>query len=190
MSKLDDAPVVDVGDRGTWRAWLEANHTTATGVWLVFWRASSGRPVLDYEGTVEEALCFGWIDGQAGTIDADRRKLYFAPRKATSAWSASNRARIERLMAAARMTPAGIAAIERAKANGTWTLLDGPERGEIPDDLVVAFEAAGPASAANFASFPRSARMANLYWIASARRPETRASRVRDVAARAARGER
>lgn len=190
MSKLDTAPHVEAEDRETWRAWLEANHATVTGAWLVLRKPGPGRVVLDYEAAVEEAVCFGWIDGQAGSVDAERRRIYVAPRKPTSAWSGSNKARIERLTAAGLMTAAGLAAIERAKANGSWTLLDSVERGEIPDDLAAAFEAAGPAAAATFAAFPKSVRHASLAWIAFAKRPETRAARIRDVAARALRGRR
>jgi hypothetical protein len=76
---LDDAPQVHVDDRAAWRAWLEANHATARGAWLVTWRARSGRAGLDYEAAVEEALCFGWVDSTGGRVDDDRGKLYFAP---------------------------------------------------------------------------------------------------------------
>ncbi len=184
-----DAPYVEIHDRETWRAWLEANHATAKGVWLVTWRGRSGRQGLPYEDAVEEALCFGWVDSTAGTVDEERGKLYFAPRKARSPWSATNKARVDRLLAAGRMAPAGLAAIERAKANGSWSVLDGPERLEVPDDLAAAFRAAPPA-AASFAAFPPSVRKQLLAWIALAVRPETRAERVRQVAAAAARNER
>src|SRR5204862_1353473 len=132
MSAFADAPLLEVADRATWRTWLEANHATATGVWLVMDRQEARRTL--YEITVEEALCFGWIDSTAGRVDETRGKLYFAPRKATSGWAATNKARIERLIAAGRMAPAGVAAIERAKANGTWEILDSVERGEAPGD--------------------------------------------------------
>ena len=185
MSALDDAPKVHADDRVTWRAWLEANHATATGAWLVTWRPRSGREGLDYEAAVEEALCFGWVDSTGGRFDDDRGKLYFAPRKSRSAWAATNKARVERLIAAGRMTPAGLAAIERAKANGSWTVLDSVERGEVPPDLAAALEAAPPA-AANFAAFPASARKQMLTWVAFAQRPETRSDRIGQIAEAAA----
>ena len=119
MGAFDDAPLVEAEDRETWRAWLEANHATAAGVWLVGCRAGSGRPILDYGVSVEEALCFGWVDSRGGKVDERRSKLYFAPRRAQSGWSASNKERVERLMAEGRMAPAGLAAIERAKADGS-----------------------------------------------------------------------
>jgi uncharacterized protein YdeI (YjbR/CyaY-like superfamily) len=186
MSALDDAPLVHIDDRATWRAWLEANHATARGVWLVTWRSRSGRRGLEYEDAIQEALCFGWVDGTAGRVDDDRGKLYFAPRRPRSGWSASNKARLERLIADGRMTPA---AIERAKANGSWTMLDSVERLEVPGDLARALEAQPPA-AAIFASFPPSARKQMLAWVATAIRPETRALRIAAIADSAARGRR
>ncbi len=189
MTALDDAPHVHADDRATWRAWLEANHATARGAWLVTWRARTGRPTLDYESAVQEALCFGWVDSTGGHFDADRGKLYFAPRKPRSIWAASNKARVERLIRDGRMMPAGLAAIDRAKANGSWEILDGPERLEVPDDLAEALSAADPA-ADNFERFPASARRMMLAWVAMAQRPETRAARIRQIAAAAARNER
>lgn len=189
MPALDDAPLVHADDRATWRAWLEANHGAARGAWLVTWRARTGRARLDYEAAIEEALCFGWVDSTGGQLDEERGRLYFAPRKPRSPWAASNKARVERLIADGRMAPAGLAAIERAKANGSWEVLDGPERLEIPDDLAVALDDHPPA-AANFAAFPPSARKGLLGWIALAMRPETRAARVARVAEAAARNER
>jgi uncharacterized protein YdeI (YjbR/CyaY-like superfamily) len=188
MAGIDDAPLVHADDRVTWRAWLEANHVASTGAWLVTWRRGHG-PVLDYGEAVEEALCFGWVDSRGGKVDERRTKLYFAPRKARSAWSASNKARVERLIAAGLMRPAGLAAIERAKENGSWSVLDEVEQGIVPPDLEEAFEAHPPA-AKHFAAFPWSARRAILLWITEAKRAETRAARVLQTATLAARNER
>lgn len=189
MSALDDAPHVHADDRATWRAWLEANHATARGAWLVTWRSRSGRVRLDYEAALEEALCFGWVDSTGGHVDDERGKLYFAPRKSRSVWAASNKARVERLIDEGRMAPAGLAAIERAKANGSWEILDSAERLEVPEDLTAALQARPPA-AVNFAAFPPSARKMLLGWVALARRPETRAARITEIAEAAARNER
>ena len=189
MSPLADAPEVFAEDRATWRAWLEEHHQTSDGAWLVTWRSRSGRQGLPYEEAVEEALCFGWVDGTAGTVDDERGKLYFAPRKPNSGWAATNKARIERLTAEGRMAPAGLAAIERAKANGSWELLDSVERLEVPPDLAAALEAL-PGAAANFSAFPPSARKQALTSLVMARRPETRADRVRRIADAAAANER
>lgn len=189
MSALDEAPLVHADDRATWRAWLEANQQAAGGAWLVTWRPRSGRVGLDYEAAIEEALCFGWVDSTAGRVDVERGKLYFAPRKPRSAWAATNKARVDRLIAEGRMAPAGLAAIDRAKANGSWEVLDAVERLEIPPDLAVALDAHPPA-AVNFAAFPPSARKQMLARVAFARRPETRAARITEIAQAAGRNER
>jgi len=188
VSALADAPHVHLEDRASWRAWLEANHATAPGVWLVSWRKGQG-PRVEYEDSVEEALCFGWIDSQGGNLDDRRSRQYFAPRKQTSGWAATNKSRVERLIADGRMAPAGLAAIERAKANGSWTLLDDVEQGVVPEDLARALAAHPPAST-NFEAFPRSARRAMLEWVAQAKRPETRAARLLAIATRAQHNER
>jgi len=189
VSILEDAPHIQPDDRATWRAWLEANHETARGVWLVTWRPRSGRVGLGYEAAIEEALCFGWVDSTSGHVDDERAKLYFAPRRPRSVWAASNKARVERLIDEGRMTPAGRAVIERAKANGSWEILDAAERLDVPGDLQAALEARPPA-AARFAAFPPSVRKTLLGWIALARRPETRAARIARIAEAAARNER
>jgi uncharacterized protein YdeI (YjbR/CyaY-like superfamily) len=189
VSALDDAPLVHADDREGWRAWLAANHATVSGAWLVTWRSRSGHAALAYEAAIEEALCFGWVDSTGGRIDDERGKLYFAPRKPRSPWAASNKARVERLIRDGRMTPAGMRAIERAKANGSWEVLDSAERLEIPVDLAAAL-AAHPPAAENFDAFAPSVRKMLLGWIALAVRSETRASRVRKVAESAARNER
>jgi uncharacterized protein YdeI (YjbR/CyaY-like superfamily) len=189
VTALDDAPLVEVQDRATWRAWLAAHHATASGAWMVTWRRGSGHPALDYEDAVEEALCFGWVDSTGGRVDDQRSKLYFAPRKPRSMWAASNKARVERLIASGLMTPAGLAAIEAARANGSWTVLDSVERLEVPDDLAAALDAQ-PNAANSFAAFPPSARKQLLAQVALARRPETRAARIARIASDAARSER
>jgi uncharacterized protein YdeI (YjbR/CyaY-like superfamily) len=188
MTAFDDAPLIAPRSRAAWRAWLEANHATVPAVWLVMPRETArrrppadGDDVLDYTSSVEEALCFGWVDSRAGTVDETRTKLYFAPRKPTSAWARTNKERVERLIATGRMAPAGLAAIERAKANGSWTVLDSVERGEVPDDLAAALDARPPARE-RWDAFTPSRRKELLTSIAIARRPETRARRVLEAA--------
>jgi uncharacterized protein YdeI (YjbR/CyaY-like superfamily) len=189
MSALDDAPLVQPEDRAAWRAWLEVNHASVPGAWLVMWRPRTGRGGLDYEAAIEEALCFGWVDGTAGRVDDQRGKLYFAPRKPRSGWAATNKARVVRLLASGRMHAAGIAAVERAKANGAWELYDSVERLEVPEDLAAAL-AARPPAAANFGAFPPSVRKQALASLALARRPETRSTRIRRIVDAAAADER
>ena len=171
---------VYVRDRSEWRAWLEANHATSPGIWLVFDKKSAGRERLPYGDAVEEALCFGWIDGLARPIDAAQYRQLFTPRKAKSTWSRVNKERIERLRSAGLLRPAGIAAIELAQRNGSWSSLDAVDAMEIPADLAKAL-ARAPTAKRNFEAFPPSARRAYLYWVLSAKRPETREKRIRAV---------
>ena len=182
-------PRLEVATRRAWRAWLRAHHRTAKEIWLVYYRKASGRPRIAYNDAVEEALCFGWIDSTGGRFDERRTKLYFAPRKTRSVWSASNKERVQRLIAGGLMRPAGLEAIERAKANGAWTALDEIEQGIVPPDLTAALETHPPA-AERFTAFPWSARRAILIWVADAKKPETRAARILETAVRAAKNQR
>jgi uncharacterized protein YdeI (YjbR/CyaY-like superfamily) len=181
--------MVEAVDRDAWQRWLDANHATHTGAWLVMWRrAASGRGV-EYVAAVEEALCFGWVDGRAEAIDDLRSRQYFAPRKARSPWAKSNRERVERLSAEGRMAPAGIAVVERAKADGSWTIFESVDRLEVPGDLAEAL-AARPAARETWDAYPRSVRHAALSWVVLARRPETREKRITAIADAAQRGAR
>ena len=164
-----------------WRAWLAENYTRKEGVWLITYKKATGLPTIEYDESVEEALCFGWVDSKAGTLDDERSMLWFAPRKPTSGWSKSNKERVERLIAEGRMAPPGLAKVEAAKANGTWNALDAVERLEIPLDLAAALTAT-PDAAAYFDAFPRSIKRGILEWIAGAKTPETRAKRVSETA--------
>ncbi|RCK68696.1 hypothetical protein DT076_13985 [Desertihabitans brevis] len=172
-----------------WRDWLAEHHTRREGVWLVQWRRHTGRPALEYEDAVCEALAWGWIDSTAGTVDADRTRLWYAPRRPRSGWSAPNKRRVERLLAEGRMQPPGQRAIDLARENGAWTLYDDAERLVLPDDLAAAL-AARPGAREHWDAFPPSARKVALSWLAEARREETRVRRVLGVAEAAARGER
>lgn len=183
----DGRPWVLPSHRAAWRAWLVANHEISGGVHLVTWRRSTGRPSVAYGDAVEEALCVGWVDSKAGTLDDERSTLWFTARRPRSGWSRPNKERVERLLATRQMLPAGLAAIEEAKRRGTWTLLDAVENLVVPDDLAAAF-AQNPPAQANWDAFSRSARRGILEWI-EAKRPETRAKRVTETAALAARNE-
>jgi uncharacterized protein YdeI (YjbR/CyaY-like superfamily) len=167
--------------RAEWRAWLAANHTRAEGVWLISFKKATGKPALSYDEAVEEALCFGWVDSKPRKLDEERSMLYFAPRKGGSGWSRPNKERVERMLAAGLMTPAGLAKVDAAKADGTWTLLDAVENLEIPPDLEAALDAYD-AARNNFEAFPRSARRGILEWIVQAKTPTTRAKRVEETA--------
>jgi uncharacterized protein YdeI (YjbR/CyaY-like superfamily) len=185
----DDGERVHAETAAEWAAWLERHHERDGGVWLTTWRAQTGKPVLGYEDAVIEALRFGWIDSKAGKGDAERSELWFSPRRKGSAWARTNKARIERLEREGRMAPAGIAVLEAARADGSWTRLDAVEDLTVPDDLAAAFDE-HPGSRQRWDGFPPSARRAILEWIVQAKRPPTRARRIEETARLAARGER
>ena len=186
---VEDHERVEAETREEWRRWLAANHASSPGAWLVSWKPATGRPAVGYDAAVEEALCFGWIDSLAKTVDEERSHQLFSPRRPGSRWSRSNRERVERLLAAGVMEAAGLAAVERAKANGAWTALEDVENLVVPDDLAGAF-AAHPGSSEHWGSFPVSVRRGLLQWILDAKRPETRARRIAEIAAEAAAGRR
>ena len=186
MNTLDSIEHVEVDSRESWRGWLEANHSQRNSIWVVTRKKTSGGPHVPYGDLRDEALCFGWIDSRPGRVDADRSRLLVSPRRPGSGWSAVNKARIVVLTAEGRMAPAGLAAIARAEADGSWARLDGAETGEPPADLAAALSTAGSAEA--FAAFPLSSRRAILEWVALAKRPETRARRIADTARLAAHG--
>jgi uncharacterized protein YdeI (YjbR/CyaY-like superfamily) len=124
-ARLSELPFVEPGNRAEWRAWLESNHDSSAGIWLGVGKKGGTVTSLTYNEAVEEALCFGWIDSTVHALDEHRFRQLFTPRRPRSHWSQSNKHRVERLAAAGLMTPAGLAAIEVARANGSW---------EDPDD--------------------------------------------------------
>ena len=172
-----------------WRRWLDSHHASSRGVWLVSWKAHTGKAAVGYEDAVTQALAYGWIDSKARTLDGERSALWYSPRKPTSGWSRTNKVRVEKLLAEGRMTPAGQQAIDLAKENGSWSLLDDVENLVVPPDLARAF-AEHPGAADHWDTFPRSVGRAYLEWIVQAKLPETRARRITETAEKAARGER
>jgi uncharacterized protein YdeI (YjbR/CyaY-like superfamily) len=189
MGALDDGERVVATDAVAWRAWLELNHATSTGAWLVRPRPRSGLVLIEYEDAILQALCFGWIDGPVRTFDETTSGLWFAPRRPSSGWAATNKARIALLEQNGMLAPAGIRAIEVAKANGSWTVLDNAEALREPDDLAAALDAV-PAARAGWDGFPPSARKLGITSVDTARRPETRAARIAKIVADAAEGKR
>lgn len=185
-------PLVEVASRAAWRAWLAEHADDPTGVWAVTVKKSALAPGEEYvsaQDLNEECLCVGWIDSKPGAVDERRAALLCTPRKPGSGWSRVNKERIERLLAEGAMTPRGLAAIDAAKADGSWTKLDAVETLEVPEDLAAALGARPPARE-QFDAFPRSARRGILEWISLAKRVETRAARIATTAELAQRGER
>ena len=164
-----------------WRTWLERNHKRASGVWLISFKKSSGKPRVEYHEAVEEALCFGWIDSKPNKLDEERSMLWFAPRKARTGWSRINKMRVEKMISQNLMTSHGLGKISAAKEDGSWNLLDAIERLEIPPDLEEAF-LRYKNSRKNFNAFPPSIKRGILEWLLNAKKPETRAKRVEETA--------
>ncbi|MGX1792481.1 YdeI/OmpD-associated family protein [Microbacterium sp. NPDC055312] len=188
MGALDDGERVTAADAAQWRAWMAEHHETATGVWLLHVRRRDQNGI-SYDDAVRQALCFGWIDGPVRTFDDGSIGQWFSPRRRGSGWAATNKARIAELEAAGMLAPAGIRVIEAAKADGSWSVLDGPEAGIEPDDLAAALDAV-PAARENWDAFPPSAKKLGLTNLAMAKRAETRASRIAKLVADAAVGTR
>jgi len=161
-----------------WRRWLRDNHDKTQGVWLVTYKAATGKPRLGYEECIPDALCYGWIDSVNKPLDAERTALLFTPRKARSGWSRTNKVRIARLSKEGLMQPAGLAKIDAAKRDGSWTLLDSVEALEVPDDLRKALGAVGMRT---FEALTPGRRKEHLRALVTAKRPETRAKRVAQV---------
>ncbi|TPG63586.1 YdeI/OmpD-associated family protein [Hymenobacter nivis] len=160
-----------------WRAWLQAHHNEHSAVWLVYHKKQSATPTLTWSEAVDEALCFGWIDSQAKPIDADTYQQRFSRRQPKSGWSRVNKEKVQRLLAEGKMAPAGLASIERAQQNGSWTLLDEVEALHLPADLAQAFEQQ-PAARGYFLSLSRTAKRNLLLGLVMAKRPATRQQRI------------
>lgn len=190
MARKDelDRPWVHPETRAEWRAWLDANHATEKGCWLVSWKKATGKPIVPYDDIVEEALCFGWIDSVVNGLDDERAMLLITPRKKGSAWSRLNKQRIERLEATGLIAPAGRAVIDQAKADGSWTALDAVEDLIEPDDLATALDAE-PEARRHWDTFSPSSRKGILWWIVSAKRAPTREKRIAETVRLAAIGE-
>lgn len=164
--------------RAEFRAWLQQNHATESSVWLVLQKKQARRNSTDLllEEAVDEALCFGWIDSKAQTVDEQRYQVYMSVRKPKSTWSRINKEKVERLIESGLMMPAGQAAIDRAKKNGSWTIFDEPEAGVVPAELETALGSAGALE--QFQALPERRRINTLAWIALAKRAETRTRRI------------
>ena len=186
MSGVQDR--VEVTSAEELRAWLSEHHATSSGCWLVTWKKGRG-PHVPWADVVRELLCFGWIDSRGQRVDGDRTSLLITPRRPGSGWSRVNKQHLEDLLTEGRLQPAGLAAVERARADGSWERLDAVETLVEPDDLRAALDAV-PAARAAWSAFPPSARRAVLEWISSAKRPATRASRVGLTVSEAAVGRR
>lgn len=166
--------------RAAWRAWLVRHAAKSPGVWLIFPKKATGTPTVSYADAVEEALCFGWIDGRAVPVDDTCYKQMFTPRKPTSAWAASNRERVARMIEQGLMPPAGLAAVNTAKANGSWYRFLSAERQIVPPELTTALRANAKARA-HWPLLSDSQRKSYLMHLANAKREETRTRRIKRI---------
>jgi uncharacterized protein YdeI (YjbR/CyaY-like superfamily) len=185
-----ELPELIVSDAAAWRVWLGKHHANPAGVWLVLAKKGTEEPTsLTYDQALEEALCHGWIDGQARRRDETTYRQRFTPRRRRSSWSKRNTGIAERLLAEQRMHPAGVAEVERAKADGRWdAAYAGPKSIEVPPDLAEAL-AAEPGAQTMFEGLTSQNRYAVLYRIATAKRGDTRARRIGEFVAMLGRGE-
>ena len=173
-----DYPRVHLKTAAELRRWLATNHAKAPGLWLVSYRPSTGKPAIAYDDAVREALCYGWVDSVVKPLDAERVISLYTPRRPGSAWSRSNKERVADLIKNGRMRPAGLAKIEQAKRDGTWTLLDSVERLEIPADLRRALGASGMKK---FDALTPGKKKEHLAALVTAKKPDTRTKRIADV---------
>jgi uncharacterized protein YdeI (YjbR/CyaY-like superfamily) len=174
-----------VKNRVEWRKWLEDNHSMVQGIWLIYYKKSSGKPRIPYNEAVEEALCFGWIDGKIKRVNDDYYMQWFTPRRPGSRWSNLNMNRAQKLINEGRMRPAGLVAYkETIKKPELIYDIKSETRLPVPDDLIEALKN-NIAAYNNFINFPPSSRKLYVLWLTSAKRPETRQSRITIIVERA-----
>jgi uncharacterized protein YdeI (YjbR/CyaY-like superfamily) len=180
MADKRELPTEQLPDRARWRAWLESNHERQEGVWLKFAKKGSPVATVTYAEAVEEALCFGWIDGQARGLDEHFYLQRFTPRRRRSVWSRINRDKATALIERGKMAPAGLAQVDAARADGRWeNAYEGQSSATVPDDFRRALEA-NPMAREFFETLTGSTRYAFLYRLHQVRDPEKRAKRIAD----------
>ncbi|MEN6311128.1 MAG: YdeI/OmpD-associated family protein [Acidobacteriota bacterium] len=182
---MKDMPeLLSFPDRSSWRAWLEKNHRSGPGIWLAFYKKATGKPTVVHEEAIEEALCFGWIDGIIRRIDDARFAVRFMPRARKTHWSAKNIERAKKLVRDGRMTPAGLARFEGA----TVRLSPASRPGLALSPELAAQLRAHPKAAGHFDKLTPSRRRLYVGWIMSAKKEETRRRRLSEAVARLERG--
>ncbi len=183
MDPKPDDPVHPFATSADFDRWLAKHHAKGGVVWIKYAKKTSGEVSITWTEAVDVALCYGWIDGQSKSIDARYHLQRFTPRRPTSVWSKLNRERVARLVAAGRMQPAGLAEVERAKADGRWdAAYDSPKTATVPADLAAALARSATAKTA-FAKLDASRRYAVLHRLQLAKQPETRARQIARVVA-------
>jgi uncharacterized protein YdeI (YjbR/CyaY-like superfamily) len=189
METYQDLPVLFFKDDREFEEWIKQHHSDQTGVWLKFAKKASGVASLNYAGALDVALCWGWIDGQAKTIDETYYLQRFTPRRKKSLWSKRNVGKVAELIKAGRMQPSGQAEIDRAKADGRWdAAYDGPANTVMPEEFQKALDA-NPKAKEFYASLNKTNTYAFLWRINTAVKPETRTRRIEKFIGMLERGE-
>lgn len=184
-----ELPVVTFGVANDWREWLASNHSGTTGLWLRFFKKDSGKQTFSYSQALDEALCYGWIDGQAKRVDEESYMQKFTPRRKNSLWSKRNTEHIERLIREGRMKPAGLKEIEDAKADGRWAkAYNSPVNMELPDDFRDEL-AKDRKALAFFESLNKTNKYAIVWRLETAKKPETRKRRMDKILDMLSKGE-
>ena len=178
MGADDGLPKLPFASASDWEEWLENNHAESDGVWIMMAKKDTGIDSVRYPEVLDSALCFGWIDGRREALDERYFLQRFQPRRPRSRWSRINRDKVERLISEDRMRPAGLAEVERAKADGRWeAAYESQKNSMVPDDLQRELDAR-PTAKASFDQLSRQDRFTILYQLQDAKRPETRARRL------------
>ena len=172
-------------NQAAWRKWLEKNHLSKQSVWLVFYNKKSKLKSITWSDAVDEALCFGWIDSKKIKFDEETSHQFFSKRKPKSTWSKINKDKIARLIEQEKMSQAGMESIEKAKENGSWTILDEVEELIMPADLEIAFNQK-PHAKNYYLSLSKSMKKGILTWLLFAKTTETRQKRIREIVDQAA----
>ena len=173
-------------DRSAWRRWLKLNHAQDEAIWVVLQKVKSPNVGIRYSEALNEALCFGWIDGKVKRLDENEHVQWFSPRRRNSPWSRRNRDKTQILIEEGLMTDAGLAEIERAKENGTWEAAYAPKEPTIISDELIDALKSNKVAHDNFMAFPNSARLMYAHWVNKAKRDVTKARRIKRVVERAA----
>jgi uncharacterized protein YdeI (YjbR/CyaY-like superfamily) len=178
-----ELPILQFDSQADWSSWLERHHKNSRGAWLKLAKKASGVTTVTHAEALEEALCYGWIDGQSASLDESFYLIRFTPRRPRSKWSQLNREKVEQLMTAGRMKRAGLAQVEAAKDDGRWEAAYPPaSAAAVPPDLQRALDE-NPEAKAFFETLSGANRYAIIYRVHDAKRAETRARRVSDYVA-------
>ncbi len=167
-------------NRTEWREWLLKNHNLSKGIYLIFYKLSSGEKTMRWEESVQEALCFGWIDSTVKKINNEKRKQLFTPRKSKSGWSKLNKTYAKELIKSNLMHPSGLQKIKFAKKDGSWSSRDAAENLIIPNNLKKEFNK-NKIAFVNFQAFNKSYKKSYLYWLCSAKREDTQKKRIIEI---------